>query len=118
MVRAGNYEGPIKKVLSGLRVVEKVERIPTVVEAEEWQKVRAAEKLRIRRMGVQVRGAPSSIFCEMLAKRATPSWGEAEALALAVLASTNLLRVSEEFTVQRKQQRVLENFGVKSTVGW
>ena len=48
------------------------------------QMVRVVEKLRIRRMGVQVRWAPSSIFPKMVAKRATLSWAQAEALALAV----------------------------------
>ena len=48
--------------------------------------VRAMEKLRVRRMGVRVRWAPSSIFREMVAKRATMSWPKAEAMAMAVLA--------------------------------
>ena len=54
----------------------------------------------------------------MVAKRATLSSGEVEALALAVLASTNLLRVGEEYTVRRKEQGVLDFFGVKNRVAW
>ena len=51
-VRAGHYEGPIKKVLSGLRIVEKAGRIPTLVQVGDWQWVRAVEKLRIRKIGI------------------------------------------------------------------
>ena len=80
--------------------------------------VRAMENLRIRRMGVQVRWAPSSIFREMVAKRATLSWAEAEAMVMAVLACTNLLRISEAITTRGKEQGVLEFFGVKNRVGW
>ena len=69
-------------------------------------------------MVVQVRWAPSSIFREMVAQRATLSWAEGEAMAMAVLASTNLLRVSEAITVRRKEQGVLEFFGVKNRMGW
>ena len=39
-------------------------------------------------------------------------------MALAVLACTNLLRVSEAIRIRRKEQRVLEFFGVKNRVGW
>ena len=45
VVRAGHYEGPIKKVLSELRIVEKAGRIPTIVQVGDWQMVRAVEKL-------------------------------------------------------------------------
>ena len=114
MVRAGHYEGPIKKVLSGLCMVEKAGRIPTIVQASEWQMVKAMEKLQVRRIGVQVRWAPSSIFGEMVTKRAMQSWAK----AMAVLACTNLLRVSEAITMQRKGHGVLEFFGVKNRVGW
>ena len=54
-VRTGPYEGPIKKVLSRLRIVEKAGRIPKIVQAGDWQIVKAMENLRARRMGVQVR---------------------------------------------------------------
>ena len=47
----------------------------------------------------------------MVAKRATLSWKEAEALALAVLASTNLLQISEAVTVRRKGQGIVEFYG-------
>ena len=80
--------------------------------------VRAMEKLRVRRMGVQVHWAPSSIFREMVAKRATLLWAEAEAMAMAVLASTDLLRVSEAIVIRRKEQGVLRFFGVNNKVGW
>ena len=33
VVRAGHYEGPIKKVFAELRIVEKAGRIPTVIQA-------------------------------------------------------------------------------------
>ena len=88
------------------------------MQARDWQMVWAVEKLRIRKMGVQVRWAPSSIFREMVAKRATLSWEEAEALAMAVLASTNLLRISEAITIRRKEQGVLVLYRVKNRVGW
>ena len=118
MVRARHYEGPIKKVLSGLHIVEKAGRIPTIVQAGGWQMFRAMEKLRIRRTGVQVRWAPSAIFRVMVAKRATLSWAEAEAMAMAVLAGTNLLCVSEAIMIRTKEQGVCEFLGVKNIVGW
>ena len=68
--------------------------------------VGAVEKLPIRRMGVQVHWAPSLIFREMVAKRATLSWAEVEAMALVVLACTKLSRVSEAITIRRKEQGV------------
>ena len=55
VVRAGHHEGPIKKVLAGLRSVEKTGQIRTVVQLGDWQMVKAVEKLRIRRMGVRIR---------------------------------------------------------------
>uniref|UniRef100_A0A7S4LMB7 Uncharacterized protein n=1 Tax=Eutreptiella gymnastica TaxID=73025 RepID=A0A7S4LMB7_9EUGL len=119
VVRAGHYEGPIKKILAGLRIVEKSGRIPTVGQPRDWQMVKVVEKLRIRRMGVQIRWAPSSIFPEVVAKRATLSWAEAETLAiLAILASTNVLRISEAITICRKEKGVMEFYGVKNRVGW
>ena len=54
VVRAGHYEGPMKKILAGLRIVEKSGRIPTVVQPGDWHLVKAVEKLRVRRMGVQI----------------------------------------------------------------
>ena len=85
---------------------EKAGRIPTIVQAGDWQMVKAMKQLRVRKMGVQVRWAPLSIFREMVAKRATMSWVEAQAMAMAVLACTDLLRVSEAITIRRKEQGV------------
>ena len=58
VVRLGHYEGPIKKILAGLRVIEKAGRIPTVVQAGDWLMVKAMDQLRNRRPGVYVRWAP------------------------------------------------------------
>ena len=118
VVWVGHYEGLIKKILAGLCIMEKSGRIPTVVQPGDWQLVKAVEKLRIRRMGVQIRWAPSSIFREVVEKRATLSWAEAETLALAVLTSTNVLCISEAITIRRKDKRVMEFYGVKNRVGW
>ena len=54
----------------------------------------------------------------MVAKRATLSWKEAEALAQAVLASTNLLRISEAVKVRWKGQGIVEFYEVKNMIGW
>ena len=69
-------------------------------------------------MGVQIRWAPSLIFREVVEKRATLSWAEAETLALAVLVSTNVLRISEAITIRPKDKGVMEFYGVKDRVGW
>ena len=50
VVRASHYEGPIKRVLSGLQILKQAGRIPPVAQAGDWQMVRAVEKLRPRYM--------------------------------------------------------------------
>ena len=44
--------------------------------------------------------------------------GGSGGMAMAVLACTNLLRIGEAITIRRKEQGVLEFFGVKNNVGW
>ena len=60
----------------------------------------------------------ASIFSEMVAARAALSWEQAEAMAMAVLASTNLMRISEAVSEPRTEKGVVEFYGVKNEVGW
>ena len=69
-------------------------------------------------VGVQVRWPPTWIFSEMVTTRAALSWEHAKAMAMAILASTNLLRISEAVTIRRKERRVVEFYGDKNKVGW
>ena len=80
--------------------------------------VKAMEKLRSRRLVVQLRWAPTSIFSEMVATRAALSWEHAQVMAMAILASTNLLRISEAVAIWRKERGVVESYGAKNRVGW
>ena len=49
---------------------------------------------------------------------ATLSCEHAEAMAMAVLASTQLLRINEAVTIRRKERGVVDFYGVENWVGW
>ena len=91
----GQYESPIKALLSGLRLAEKMAIIPTIVVPADWMFAAPLGRLRISRNPRNIRWAEEDIIYLIAKRKDTLEWKELECLGLAVLSLTNLLRIGE-----------------------
>ena len=78
IARGGFFEGPVKKVLSGIILAEKGGRLEPVVQEAEWVFAKSLEKLQHKKGGTWVRWSPSGIIYDIMARRTTFSWEEME----------------------------------------
>ena len=95
VARPGQYESPIKALLSGLQLAEKMAIIPTIVVPADWMFAESLERLRILRNPRNIRWAEGDIIYRIAKRKDTWEWKELECLGLAVLSLTNLLRIGE-----------------------
>ena len=92
VVRDGQYESPIKALLSRLRLAA---IIPAIVVPADRMFAEWLERLRISRNPRNIRWAKGDVICKIAKRKDTWEWKELECLGLAVLSPTNLLRIGE-----------------------
>ena len=95
----GQYESPIKALLSGLRLAEKMAIIPAIVVQADGMFAESLERLRVSRNPRNIRWAEGDVICKIAKRKDTWEWKELKCLGLAVLSLTNLLRIGEAWTV-------------------
>ena len=105
ITREGSYEGPVNKVLSGIRLAEKGGLVAHVVHEADWVFAKLLENLRKQKGGTWTRWSPSGIVYEIMARRTIFSWPEVECLALAILSLCNLVRLGEAWAAHRSGLR-------------
>ena len=84
VARDGQYESPIKALLSGLRLAEKMAIIPAIVEVADWMFAESPERLWISRNPRNIRWVEGDIICRIAKRKDTWEWRELECLGLAV----------------------------------
>ena len=117
IARDGYFEGPVKKVLSGLRMAEKAGVIQFLVRRSDWIFSKSLEKLRTKKNSRRMQWSPSAILYEVAAGKRTFTWPEMECIALAALSLCNLLRIGEAWTAHRSGLGQLVFRGEKSRPG-
>ena len=117
IARDGYFEGPVKKVLSGLRMAEKACVIQPLVRQSDWIFLKSLEKLRTKKNSRRVHWSPSGILYEVAAGKGAFTWPEMECIALAALSICNLLRIGEAWTAHRSGLGQLVFQGEKSRPG-
>ena len=117
IARDGYFEGLVKKVLSGLRMVEKAGVIQSLVRGSDWIFSKSPEKLRTKKNNRRIQWSPSGILYEVAAGKGKFTWPEMECIALAALSLCNLLRIGEEWTAHRSGLGQLVFRGKKSRPG-
>ena len=117
VARDGQYESPIKPLLSGLRPAEKMAIIPAIVVPPDWMFAKSLERLTISRNPRNIRWAEGDIMYRIARRKDTWEWKELECLGLAVLSLTNLLRIGEAWTLSSPGDGKLCFLGEKSRSG-
>ena len=117
IARDGYFEGPVKKVLFGLKMAEKAGVIQSLVRGSDWIFSKSLEKLRTKKNSRRIQWSPSGILFEVAAGKGTFTWPEMECIALAVLSLCNLLRIGEARTAHRSGLGQLVFRGEKSRPG-
>ena len=115
--RDGQYESPVKALLSGLRLAEKMSIIPVIAVPADCLFAKTLERLRISRNPRNIRWAEGDIICRIAKRRDTWEWKELECLGMAVLSLTNLLRIGEAWTISSLGDGKLCVMGEKSWSG-
>ena len=103
IARDGYFEGPVKKVLSGLRMAEKAGVIQFLVRGLDWIFSKSLKKLRKKKNSRQIQCSPSVILYEVAAGKGTFTWPDMECIALAALLLCNVLRIGEAWTAHRSR---------------
>ena len=114
VARDGQYESPVKALLSGRRVAS---IIPAIVVPADWLFAESLERLRISRNPRNIRLAEGNIICRIAKRKHTWGWKELECLGTAVLSLTNLLRIGEAWTASSPGDGKLCFMGEKSRSG-
>ena len=114
IARDGYFEGPVKKVLSGLSMAEKAGVIQSLVRGSDWIFLKSLEKLRTKKNNRRIQWSPSGIVYEVAAGKGTFTWPEMDCIALAALSLCNLLRIGEAWKAQRSKLGQLVFRGQKS----
>ena len=99
IARDGYFEGPVKKLLSGVKMAEKAGVIQSLVRGSDWIFTKSLEKLRQKKNSRRIQWSPSGILYEVAA--GTFTWPEMECIAPAALPLCNLLRIGEAWTAHR-----------------
>ena len=117
IARDGYFGGPVKKLLSGIRLAEKADIIQSLVRGSDRIFAKSLEKLQRKKNSRRVQWSPSGILYEVAAGKEKFTWPEMECLGLAALSLCNLLRIGEAWTAHRRGlgQRVFQ--GEKSRQG-
>ena len=74
VARDGQYESPIKALLSGLRPAEKMAIIPAIVVPGDWMFAESLERPRISRNPRDIRWAEGDIICRITKRKDTWEW--------------------------------------------
>ena len=117
VAKDGQYESPIKALLSGLRLLEKMSIIPAIVVPAEWMIAKSLKRLRILRNPRSIRWAEGDITCRIAKRKDLWEWKEFECLGMVVLSLTNMLRIGEAWTVSSPSDGKLCFMGEKSRGG-
>ena len=117
IARDGYFEGPVEKLLSGVRMAEKAGVIQSLVRGSDWIFVKSLEKLPQKKNRRRIQWSPSGILYEVAAGKGTFTWPEMECIALAALSLCNLLRIGEAWTTHRSGLGQLVFQGEKSRQG-
>ena len=83
VARDGQYESPVKALLSKLHLAEKMSIIPAIVVPADWLFAEPVERLRILRNPRNIRWAEGDIICKITKRKATWEWKELECLGMA-----------------------------------
>ena len=117
IARDGYFDGPVKKLLSGIRLAEKADIIQSLVRGSDWIFAKSMEKNRRKKNSRPVRWSPSRILYEVAAGKGKFTWPEMECLGLAALSLCNLLQIGEAWTAHRSGLGQLVFQGEKSRQG-
>ena len=117
IARHGYFEGPVNKVLSGIRMAEKAGVIQSLLRGSDWIFAKSLEKLRQKKNSRRIQWSPSGILYEVAAGKRTFTWPEMECIALAALSLCNVLRIGEAWTAHRSGLGQLVFQGEKSRLG-
>ena len=95
VARDGQYESPIKALLLGLHLAEKMGIIPTIVVPTDWMFAESLDKSRISRNLRHIPRAEGDIICKISKRKDTWEWKELQCLGLDVLLLTGKPRRSQ-----------------------
>ena len=78
IARNGYFEGPVKKLLSGVRMAEKACVMQSLVRGSDWIFAKSVEKLRQKKNSRRIQWSPSGILYEVAAGKGKFTWPEME----------------------------------------
>ena len=113
MVRRGAFECGIKRLLSAVRLVEKTGRIKPLVRKANWLFVKVVSKFQSRSGRVPVKRALSTVLWGICSQKAARLWEGMEAMGMAIISTTSLLRVAESVILHRRLGGLLGFMGEK-----
>ena len=99
VAKDGRYESPMKALLFGLRLAEKMAIIPAIKVLAEWMFAESLVRVRISRNLRNIRWVEGDIIRRITKRKERWEWKELECLGLAVPSLMNLLRIGEAWTV-------------------
>ena len=117
IARDGYFEGPVKKLLSGVRMADKAGVIQPLVRGSDWIFAKSLEKLQQKKNFRRIQWSPSRILYEVATGKGKFTWPEMECIAPAALSLCNLLRIGEAWTAHRSGLGQLVFQGEKSRPG-
>ena len=117
IARDGYLEGPVKKLLSGVRMAEKAGVMQSLVRGSDWIFATSLEKLRQKKNSRRIQWSPSGIVYEVAAGKGKFTRPKMECIALAALSLCNLWRIGEAWTAHCSGLGQLVFQGEKSRPG-